>query len=109
VTAQVVVCGSSGSLPGAGRACSGYLVRSGDARIVLDLGNGSLANLLRHLEPASITDVVVSHGHHDHFADLVGLWQLVTYGMRGPDRLRVWANAVTCEVLDASGTSMRRA
>jgi ribonuclease BN (tRNA processing enzyme) len=99
VTTTLTVCGSSGSYPSAGRACSSYLLRSDEAQLVLDLGNGSLSNLLRWVSPASVTDLVISHGHHDHFADLIGLLQLASYGLDGPPAVRVYANADTCAVL----------
>jgi ribonuclease BN (tRNA processing enzyme) len=73
---DVVVLGSSGSWPGRGRACSGYLVRTATTTIVLDMGSGTLANLQQHIDPsefASIDAVVLSHAHPDHWTDLTGL------------------------------------
>jgi len=73
---ELTVLGSSGSWPGPGRACSGYLVRTATTTIVLDMGSGTLANLQRHVAPADlpgIDAVVLSHAHPDHWTDVSGL------------------------------------
>lgn len=76
---RVTVLGCSGSYPGPGGACSGYLVQGGGTSIVLDLGPGSLANLQRHLSLADLDAVVLTHGHPDHWVDLPGLEVAYTY------------------------------
>ena len=49
---ELTVLGCSGSYGApAGGACSGYLVRAGDAVIWMDCGNGSFANLQQHVDP----------------------------------------------------------
>jgi ribonuclease BN (tRNA processing enzyme) len=75
---QVTVLGCSGSFPGPGAACSGYLVQGGGVNLVLDLGPGSLANLQQHIAIGDIDAIVLSHRHPDHWIDLTGLetaWQ----------------------------------
>ena len=57
--------------PGASGAS--YLLRLGDASLLLDLGQGSFARLAATLDPATLDAVVVSHLHPDHFIDLVAL------------------------------------
>ena len=48
---ELTVLGCSGSYGApAGGACSGYLVRTGDAVIWMDCGNGSFANLQQHVD-----------------------------------------------------------
>lgn len=69
----LTVLGCSGSYADRDGACSGYLVRSGATAVWLDAGNGTLANLQRHLALEAITAVVLSHEHPDHWADLEGL------------------------------------
>ena len=52
VVVELTVLGCSGRYGApAGGACSGYLVRAGDAVIWMDCGNGTFANLQQHIEP----------------------------------------------------------
>ena len=73
---SVTVLGCSGSYPGRGSACSGYLVDDGTTRVWLDAGSGTLANLQHHLPLDQLDAVVLSHGHPDHWSDLEG-WNIV--------------------------------
>ena len=79
---ELTVLGCSGSYgaPAAG-ACSGYLVRDGDTTIWMDCGNGSFVNLQRHVDPADLTAVVITHEHPDHCVDLYGLHVVLRYGI----------------------------
>ncbi len=79
---DLTVLGCSGSYGAArGGACSGYLVRAGDAAIWLDCGNGTLANLEQHIDPGTIDAVVITHVHPDHCVDIYGLHVLNRYGL----------------------------
>jgi ribonuclease BN (tRNA processing enzyme) len=82
VVVELTVLGCSGSYGApAGGACSGYLVRAGDANIWMDCGNGSFANLQQHIDPAELTAVVITHGHADHCVDIYGLHVFDRYGI----------------------------
>ena len=82
----VTVLGSSGTHPGPLGPCSSYLVRSGDYRLLLDAGHGSLATLHRFCEPADVDAVLVSHRHPDHCADLLGMFYARMFAGEGnPD------------------------
>jgi ribonuclease BN (tRNA processing enzyme) len=82
VVVELTILGCSGSYGSpAGGACSGYLVRAGDAVIWLDCGNGTFANLQQHVHPQDITAVVITHGHPDHCVDIYGLHVLYKYGL----------------------------
>ncbi|GAA2566620.1 MBL fold metallo-hydrolase [Pseudonocardia hydrocarbonoxydans] len=70
---RLVVLGCSGSGPGPYSPASGYLVEAGDLRVVLDLGNGTLGALQRHLDPWLLDAVAFSHLHPDHCADFTAL------------------------------------
>jgi ribonuclease BN (tRNA processing enzyme) len=70
---RLIVLGCSGSGPGPASPASGYLVEAGDARLVLDLGNGTLGALQRHLDPWELDGVLFSHLHPDHCADFASL------------------------------------
>jgi ribonuclease BN (tRNA processing enzyme) len=75
----VTVLGCSGSFPGAGGACSGYLVDDGTTRLWLDAGSGTLANLQRHVAAADIDALVLSHEHPDHWTDLEGFHNVLRF------------------------------
>ncbi len=67
---RVTVLGCSGSYPGPGEPCSGYLVRGGGATVVVDLGPGTLATLQHHVDLRDLDAVILSHAHPDHWTDL---------------------------------------
>lgn len=123
---RLTVVGCSGSMSGPDSASSCYLVQAdapdgaGGTRtwsIVLDLGSGAFGALLRHLDPAHLDAVVLSHLHADHVVDVTGLEVYRRYhpgGALGPVRLlgpagtRERVGALTMEedlsALDASFT-----
>lgn len=70
---ELIVLGCSGSGPGPDSPSSGYLVRAGDAALVLDLGNGTLGVLHRYLDPFALDALLLSHLHPDHCADVASL------------------------------------
>lgn len=81
---RLTVLGSAASYPGPGRACAGYLVQTATTSVLLDCGNGVLSNLGRVIDPVSLSAVVVSHGHIDHFADVFALQAALRYAPTGP-------------------------
>jgi ribonuclease BN (tRNA processing enzyme) len=81
---RLTVLGASASFAGADQACAGYLVESGDSRVLLDCGNGVLANLARVADPYALDAVFVTHEHTDHFADLYALQAMLRYAPSGP-------------------------
>jgi len=68
---QVIVLGKSPSWQDAAGACSGYLVRQGDLKLLLDCGNGVFSKLRSTVDYRSIDEVLISHLHADHFLDLI--------------------------------------
>ena len=81
---RLTVLGSSASYAGPGQACSSYLIEAADRRVLLDCGHGSLANLGRVIDPASLDAVFLTHGHPDHFADLYALQAFLRFAPSGP-------------------------
>ncbi|MDD2413543.1 MAG: MBL fold metallo-hydrolase [Eubacteriaceae bacterium] len=67
---KLTVLGNTGAYPGAGGACSGYLLEEGHDKIVLDMGAGTLANLQTVCSFKAITAIVLTHLHWDHVSDL---------------------------------------
>jgi ribonuclease BN (tRNA processing enzyme) len=67
---RLTVLGGSGAWPGAGQACSGYLVEHEGFRLLVDPGYATVPRLLELLDASQVDAVYVSHGHPDHCADL---------------------------------------
>ena len=88
---EVVVLGSSGTHPGAGRACSGYLLRADGADVLVDCGNGSTANLLKLTAPERLAAVLLTHRHADHCVDLIGMYYALAFHRDGPQAVDVYA------------------
>jgi ribonuclease BN (tRNA processing enzyme) len=64
------VVGCAGSAPGPASAASSYLVEHDGYRLLLDLGSGALGALQRHVDPAGVDALVLSHLHPDHCLDV---------------------------------------
>ena len=83
-----------------GATGASYLLRAGDASLLLDLGQGSFARLADALDPATLDAVVISHLHPDHFIDLVALRHYLRWE-KPRRRVRVIAPVGLDERLDA--------
>ena len=85
MTFSITVLGASGTYPGPGTACSGYLLRSATTTIWLDCGSGSLARLQEHVPLAEVDGVVCSHSHPDHWLELPLAFNALRYYLGRPD------------------------
>ncbi|CCH78772.1 conserved hypothetical protein [Nostocoides japonicum T1-X7] len=100
---KVTVVGCSGSFAGPDSPASCYLVQASDGvrtwSVALDLGNGALGVLQRHLALEELDAVVFTHLHPDHCVDLCGLYVTRRYRPEGPyaDRLPVFGPVRTAE------------
>lgn len=93
---RLVVLGSCGAWPEAGRACSGFLIEHDGYRVVLDLGYGTLPRLFTLLDSSvgdGIDAVVVTHEHPDHMVDLHGLSRARWFGRRDAPAIPLYAPA----------------
>ena len=81
---QLTILGSAASWAGAGQACSGYLIEDEGTTVLLDCGNGTLANAASVTDVTSLDAVVISHAHPDHFADLYTLQAALRFAPEGP-------------------------
>jgi ribonuclease BN (tRNA processing enzyme) len=87
---QLTILGRSPASPNPGEACAGYLLEGGGGRVLIDIGPGVVAQLLRRHHPDELDAVVVSHLHADHMLDLVTLRYVYPWRARPKDqRLRV--------------------
>jgi len=104
---RVTVIGCAGSFPGPDSLASCYLVEAESDgrtwRVLLDLGNGALGALQRHVDPMTIDAVLISHLHPDHCMDMCGFYVLRSYHPRGAaPPIPVYAPAGAAEQLAAA-------
>ena len=66
----VTVLGCSGSYAAPDNPCTGYLVRSGSAAVLLDCGPGTLGPLQEAIDLAEVSAIVATHCHPDHWLEL---------------------------------------
>ncbi|MDQ7842987.1 MAG: MBL fold metallo-hydrolase [Armatimonadota bacterium] len=81
---RLTVLGKWSPYPPPGGACPGYLVASGEVRILLDCGSGAVAAMLRVAPAHRLSAAVITHLHPDHFSDIYALQNALRFG-RYPD------------------------
>jgi len=101
---SLTVLGCSGSYPGPGQACSGYLVRYEGTTVWLDAGAGTLANLQLHTGLDDVDAVVLSHEHPDHWSDIEGFYVACRYVVERRD-IAVYAPAALKHLLRIGGSA----
>lgn len=97
---EVTILGNQGPFPGAGGACSGYLVEEGDIRLLLDCGNGVLANLQKRAGFEKLDAILLTHLHSDHISDMMVLKYAIQIKMkrgRMKELIRAYAPAEPAE------------
>jgi ribonuclease BN (tRNA processing enzyme) len=67
---KLTVVGCSGSFPSADSACSSYLIEAEGYRLLLDMGNGALGELQKHIGLYDMDAIAISHLHPDHCIDM---------------------------------------
>ena len=104
---DLFVLGAWGPYPAPGGACSGYLLTSPRARVLLELGNGTLSRLHGGNLPWEVDAVILSHLHWDHMADLMVLrYALDARGITLPLYSPVVPSTESC-LLDYKGVYKR--
>jgi ribonuclease BN (tRNA processing enzyme) len=97
----MTVLGTATPFPIPGNPCSGYLVRFGDDSLWIDAGNGTFAELQRHVHLEELSAVWISHLHADHFGDMpIAYYAYAFGGVKRTQRLRVagptgWAQRIS--------------
>jgi ribonuclease BN (tRNA processing enzyme) len=88
---QLTVVGCSPAWPNPGGAHSGYLVESGDRRLLLDCGPGVLSKLRAREGWPHVDAIVITHFHLDHCGDLVPwLWGHLMGPVQGEPAPALW-------------------
>jgi ribonuclease BN (tRNA processing enzyme) len=67
---KLTILGHWGAYPAAGEATAGYLIQHEGNNLLLDCGSGVLAQLQKHIKLTELSQVLITHVHHDHVADL---------------------------------------
>jgi ribonuclease BN (tRNA processing enzyme) len=93
------VLGSSGGYPAPGNPSSGFLLEHGAAKLWIDAGNGTFAELQRIADFTRVDAILLSHVHADHCADIYPLHVAVRYGVGGGFKLPLYAPPGTAEAL----------
>ncbi len=70
---RLTVLGCGPASPQPDTPASGLLIESGRTAILLDCGQGVAGRLVRRLEPARLSAIVIGHMHADHFIDVSAL------------------------------------
>ncbi len=84
------ILGSSGGYPAPGNPSTGFLLEHGGAKIWIDAGTGTFAELQRTVDFTKIDALVLSHGHADHCSDVLPLHVAIRYGFLTGFRLPVY-------------------
>ena len=80
---KLTVLGMSGTWPPAGGATCGYLLSHEGTHVWLDAGTGTFSRLQEHIEVADLDAIVITHGHPDHFVDVIPCFYARHYGGLG--------------------------
>ena len=80
----LTILGNNGPFPAPGGACSSYLLESdsGETKLLIDAGTGSLARLMDIARPDTLDAVVLSHLHFDHMSDLLPMQYALQFSAR---------------------------
>ncbi|MEG0692201.1 MAG: MBL fold metallo-hydrolase [Oscillospiraceae bacterium] len=70
---ELTVLGNNGTCPIKDGACASYLLQVNNQKILIDVGNGSVAKLQHICDLSKIDTIIISHLHFDHIADLFPL------------------------------------
>jgi ribonuclease Z len=100
---RIRLLGTGTPTPSLKRMSSGYLVETGERKILFDFGPGTYHRLLEAgVKPVQVTDVFFTHLHYDHCLDYVRL--LMTRWDQGAGRipeLNVYGPAYTGKMTDS--------
>ena len=76
---EILVLGSSGSYASPDNPCTGYLLRTPEANVMLDCGPGTLGPLQAAVDLKDVTAFVLTHCHPDHWLELPVIRNVFTW------------------------------
>jgi ribonuclease BN (tRNA processing enzyme) len=80
---KLTILGSGTVVPDGARNSAGYFIETGDVRLMMDCGAGTVHALARYgCEWERLTHLYISHFHVDHVGELASLFFAFNYGMR---------------------------
>jgi ribonuclease BN (tRNA processing enzyme) len=88
---EVTILGSQGTWPGPGGQTCGYLVSHDDFHLWVDAGTGTFARLQEHVDVGDVGGMLITHGHPDHFVDIIPAFYARHYGKLGTPGLPFWS------------------
>ena len=104
---QLTCLGGAAAWPNPGQGCSSFLLRDGEATLLLDVGPNTILELRKHVLYSTVTAIVVSHCHSDHILDLVPYRYGLAYGREKPRQpIPLWMPPGGIAVLDALAATL---
>ncbi len=100
----VTVLGCSGTYASADNPCSGYLVQSSQANVLLDCGPGTLGPLQKNIDLTALTAILITHCHPDHWLELPVMRNVFTWFV--PREIPVYGTQQTHD-MDAAMLSVK--
>jgi ribonuclease BN (tRNA processing enzyme) len=80
---ELTILGASGTWPAPGGETCGMLVSHDDFHLWVDAGTGTFARLQEYIRIDQIGAVLITHGHADHFVDILPCFYARHYGGMG--------------------------
>ncbi|HEV2952123.1 MAG TPA: MBL fold metallo-hydrolase, partial [Actinomycetota bacterium] len=88
---ELTVLGAQGTWPGAGGENCGYLVTQDGYHLQVDAGTGTFARLQQVVGVDDVGAMLITHGHPDHYVDIIPTFYARHYGRLGHPGLPFWS------------------
>jgi len=88
---ELTVLGAQGTWPGAGGENCGYLLTHEGYHLQIDAGTGTFARLQQVVGVDEVGAMLITHGHPDHFVDIIPTFYARHYGGLGQPGLPFWS------------------
>ena len=88
---ELTVLGAQGTWPGAGGENCGYLISENGYHLQVDAGTGTFARLQQVVGVDDVGSMLITHGHPDHFVDIIPTFYARHYGRLGAPGLPFWS------------------
>ncbi len=90
---KFIPLGVDAAYPKADGACSSYLIYNDNTKVVMDMGAGSLAKLVKIVNPLSLDALFISHWHADHCSDIFSLSYFFQFNAEDGKKLKLYTVA----------------